>query len=93
MVFIVSFSNNGDAFISSTSTTFTNVRQDLNTTNGAYTEQMRSNNNLVADDAKALQTNISSTQDAVNQQSNMATSLLQQMNSIVTAIYQTFVLI
>lgn len=81
--------NNGDAYISTTSTTFTNTRQDLNTTNSTYTQQMRSNNNLVADAAKSLQTNISATQDAVNQQSNMATSILQQMNSIVTAIYQT----
>ncbi len=79
-------SNNGDAFVSSTAESFTNVRRDLNLTNSNYTEQMRSNNGLVADTAKGLQTNINATQDAVNQQSNMATSIIQQMNSIVQAI-------
>ncbi len=78
--------NNGDAFVSGTQSELTNVRQGLNLTNSTYTEQMRSNNGLVADTAKGLQTNINATQDAVNQQSNMATSILQQMSSIVQAI-------
>jgi hypothetical protein len=79
-------SNNGDAYVSSTVDTNTNKRQSLNTTNSTYTEQMKSNNGLIADTAKGLQTNINATQDAVNQQSNMATSIIQQLNSIVSAI-------
>jgi hypothetical protein len=78
--------SNGDAYVSGTDDSLTNRRQGLNTTNSTYTEQMRSNNGLVADTAKGLQTNINATQDAVNQQSNMATSILQQMTSIVQAI-------
>lgn len=80
--------SNGDAYVSSNDDSFTNKRQALNTTNSTYTEQMRANNNLVADTAKGLQTNINATQDAVNQQSNMATSIIQQMNSILSAIYK-----
>ncbi len=81
-------SNNGDAHVSKPDDSFTNIRRDLNLTNSTYTEQMRSNNGLVADTAKGLQTNINATQDGVNQQSNMATSILQQMNSIVQAIHK-----
>lgn len=80
-------SNNGDAQVSDPGNSDnTNRRQSLNLSNSTYTEQMKSNNNLVADTAKGLQTNINATQDAVNQQSNMATSILQQMSSIVQAI-------
>ena len=80
--------DNGDAYVSGTDDSLTSRRQDLNSVNSTYTEQMRSNNNLVADTAKGIQTNVNSTQDAVNQQSNMATSIIQQMNSILSAIYK-----
>lgn len=63
-------------------------RQALNQTNSAYTEEMRANTNLIGDTAKSLQTTINQTQDAVNQQSNIATQLIQQMNSILTTFYR-----
>jgi hypothetical protein len=61
-------------------------RQALNQTNTTYIEQIRANNNLIANTAKQIQTNINQTQDAVNQQSNMLTSLIQQLRSINSSI-------
>ncbi|MBA3237900.1 MAG: hypothetical protein H0T62_06060 [Parachlamydiaceae bacterium] len=77
---------NGDAYVDGTDKDRSTDRQSLNQTNSTYIEADRSNNNIIADTAKALQTNINQTQDAVNQQSNMLTSLLQQLNSINQAI-------
>ncbi len=78
---------NNDAFISDTSSNSATIRQDLNNVNSTYTEQMRSNSNIVSDDAKAQQTVINQTQDAVNNQSNLATSLVQQFATILSSIY------
>lgn len=79
---------NGDAFVSGTDQSQSTDRQQLNQTNSTYIEGDRSNNSIIADTAKALQTNINQTQDAVNQQSNMCTSLIQQLNSITSTIFK-----
>jgi hypothetical protein len=63
-------------------------RQDLNQVNSTYIEQMRSNRSILSDDAKSLQANVNQTTDAVNQQSNMATSIMQQFSTILGAIYR-----
>lgn len=80
---------NGDAsYISGTSTENGTARQDLNQTNTTITETDRSYSQIVGDTAKSLQANIAATQDALTQQSNMATSILQQMASLLAAIYR-----
>jgi hypothetical protein len=82
-------SNNTDpGYISGTDTSLNTKREDLNNVNSNYTEQMRANSNIISDDAKALQTVINQTQDAVNKASNMATSLVQQFSTILSAIYR-----
>lgn len=77
---------NGDAYVSGTSDTQSTDRQSLNQTNSTYTQSDQSNNNIISDTAKSLQTNINQTQDAVNQQSNMCTSLIQQLLSIIQQV-------
>lgn len=69
--------------------TATNMRQDLNTVNTTYTQQMQANNQVIANDAKQLQTNVNQSNDAVQAQSDMATSILQQLSTILTSIYQS----
>ena len=54
----------------------------------SFTTPTQSRSNIVRDPAKELQANISNTQEAVSQQSNLATSLMQQFQTIVTAIYK-----
>jgi cob(I)alamin adenosyltransferase len=65
------------------------ARQDLNTANTTYTQQGQGNRQVVSDDAKALQSNVNQTNDAVNSQSDMATSILQQLSTILTSIYSS----
>lgn len=77
---------NGDAYVAGTDSTSSTDRQSLNQTNSTYVQSMQSNNNIISDTAKSLQTNINQTQDAVNQQSNMVTSLLSQMQTIIQLI-------
>jgi hypothetical protein len=79
--------NNGDPdYISGTDHELATKREDLN--NPAYAEQMRASSNIISDDAKAMQTVINQTQDAVNRASNMATSLVQQFSTILSSIYR-----
>lgn len=65
------------------------ARQDLNTLNQQYTTSMNSQNSVISNDAKALQSAVNQTNDSVQAQSDMATSLLQQMQTILTSIYQS----
>lgn len=82
--------NNGDAYDtpSADDADEGSLRDDLNRVNSTYTEQLRSLRSQISDEAKTLQTNVNQTSDAVNQQTNMATSLLQQLSTILSAIYK-----
>lgn len=64
------------------------VRGELNSLNSIYTQQIQGNLNVISNDAKALQSNVNESNDAVQSQSDMATSILQQMSTILTSIYQ-----
>lgn len=64
------------------------IRDELNRANSTYTEQLRSRRQVVSDDAKTLQTTVNQMSDAVNQQTSMATSLLQQLSTILGAIFK-----
>ncbi len=67
----------------------TQLRQDLNTANTTFTQQMQGNSQTISDTSKALQTNVNQSNDAVQSQTDMATSILQQLQTILTSIYQT----
>lgn len=77
---------NGDA-IDSTSTSDMNLRNDLNQVNSTYTEEIRGNRTLISNAAQGLQTNVNQGNDAVNQQTNLATSIVQEMSQILGTIY------
>lgn len=83
--------SNKDAFVSATDeegkSEFSNARSDLNNVNSSYTEQMKGNSNIIGNDAKQLQTILGQTQDNVNKAANMATSLIQQMQTILATIF------
>lgn len=63
------------------------ARTDLNGQNTAYTTQMQGWSQVVGDDAKALQASVNQTNDGVQSQTDMATSILQQLSTILSAIY------
>lgn len=65
------------------------IRGELNSQNSIYTQEIQSRLNVASNDAKALQANVNQTNDAVQSQSDMATSILQQLSTILTALYQS----
>ena len=64
------------------------ARDDMNKITATFTQQIQGRQNIVSDDAKSLQTNVNQTSDAVNQQTNMATSLLEQLSTILGSIFK-----
>ena len=70
-------------------TTAAAARQDLNSLNSGYAQTIQGNRQQVSDDAKALQANVNQTTDAVQSQTDMATSILQQLSTILASIYQS----
>ncbi len=71
-----------------TSTAQNNSRDDENRVNSTYSQQLQSESSQLSDTAKALQANLSQTNDAVTQQSNMATAILQELSTILSTIYR-----
>lgn len=63
-------------------------RNDLNQLNSTYTQNLQNQRSVISDDAKALQSNVSQSNDAVNQQSNLATAIIQQMSTILGSIFR-----
>lgn len=79
--------NNGD-FIGGPDSAMSTARDDLNRLNTSFTEMMRNRRSLISDDSKALQSNVSQTNDAVNQQSTTGTTILQELSTILSSIYR-----
>lgn len=85
---IPQFAEGDDTPIGTTTTTAKNKRSELNARMQAITEKVRARRSTVQDTAKALQSSINSSQDAANQQTQMATSLLQQLSTILSQIFR-----
>jgi hypothetical protein len=66
-----------------TDTTASNTRDDMNRINSTYLEQLRSQNSIIGDMAKAMQTNINQVTDMVNQMGSMATAFLSELSTIL----------
>lgn len=67
----------------------TTKRSDLNDfTNSNFRDIMRNNQQIVSDDAKSLQSSVNQSNDAVSQQANLATALIQELSSLLSAIFR-----
>ena len=64
------------------------ARDDLNRANSTYIQNLQNQNSVISDDAKALQSTINQTVDQVQQQSDLATSILQEMSTILSTIFR-----
>jgi hypothetical protein len=64
------------------------VRQDTATVTQTHQENIKALRTSVQDEAKQMQTTINQSQDAANQQTNMATSILQQLSTILSQIFR-----
>ena len=68
--------------------TIQGLRGDLNAEAQELITRIRGNRSVIQDDAKALRTNINQSQDAANQQANIATTLIQQLSTLLSAIFR-----
>lgn len=64
------------------------TRDDLNRLNSSFTQTLQNRQSVVSDDAKALQSNVNQSNDAVNQQSNLATAILQELGTLLQTIFK-----
>ena len=63
-------------------------RDDLNRLNSNFIQTMQNRQSVVSDDAKALQSNVNQSNDAVNQQSNLGTAILQELSTLLSSIFR-----
>jgi hypothetical protein len=64
-------------------------RQDVQSNfNAGVVQQITAYKDAVSDDAKALQSRVNQSSDAFNEQANTATAILQQMSTILSAIFR-----
>lgn len=84
--------DNGDYIDGSTDNDSDSVqrtkRDELNRINSAFTQNLQNQQSVVSDEAKALQSNISQSNDAVSQQTNLGTAILQQLSGLLGSIYR-----
>lgn len=78
----------GDGVLGGSSTAVKNFRSEANARMQAITEKVRAWRSAVQDQAKAMQSTINQSQDAANQQTQMATSIIQQLSTIFSQIFR-----
>jgi hypothetical protein len=79
----------GTTKLDDASNTFVAQQRDgLNSLNTTFTQEMQGNNGVISNDAKALQSVVNQTNDEVQSQTDMATSVLQTLSTILTSINQ-----
>lgn len=78
----------GGTYFGGTTEEETLDRDDANRINTTFIEEVRNRRSILQDDAKALQANINQSTDAVDNQSSMATLLMQQMQGMLATIYR-----
>ncbi len=82
------FNNGVVGTIGSTTNKAANARNDANRINASFITQIQANTNIVSDYAKSLQSSVNQTNDATNQQSDMATTFIQDLQTIISAIFK-----
>lgn len=81
------FLKDGRAPIGVAGTEPAQTRNDLNSSfNGILTDNLRSLRGIQEDNAKKLQSNVNQTNDAVNQQTDMASTFIQQLSTLLSTI-------
>lgn len=63
-------------------------RDQLNALNSSFTQNIQSRRSVLQDSSKALQTNLNQSDDSANQQANLCTSIIQELSTLLGAIYR-----
>ncbi len=72
---------------SGSSTTNQDYRSELNTANSSYQQAATANQQITSDQAKALESNINQTNDAVTQQTDLVTAIIQELSTILSTMF------
>ena len=70
------------------SSTEASKRQELNTKNQTLSQNLQGYRSLVESTEKGVQSKVNNLNDAVNSQADLGTSLLQQMQTILSSIFK-----
>lgn len=73
---------------SANNTTAQNQLSNLNTLNSNYIQDLQNRQSLVSDDAKALQSDVNQSNDAVNSQTSLGTAILQELGTLIQGMFQ-----
>lgn len=85
---ILTSSSDGELGDSDTDDNQSTLRDELNSVITAWTDTIRAQRDFVKSQAQTQQTNVNNSNDAVNQQASMATALIQQQSTLLSAIYR-----
>lgn len=75
-------------YVDDSDTNLNQLAQEISTINDAYTEKLKSYRSILGDDAKQQQSVVNQSNEAVNQQADLATALLQELSTILQAIFK-----
>lgn len=74
---------------STTDSTTISIRGEMNDiVNSNYRSLLQNNQSIIGDDAKSLQGNINQAQDEISQQNNRATAIIQELSTMLNAIFK-----
>lgn len=85
---ILTSSSDGELGDSDTDENQSTLRDELNSVITAWTDTIRAQRDFIKSQAQTQQTNVNNSNDAVNQQASMATALIQQQSTLLSAIYR-----
>lgn len=84
------FTANSPDRLSGTDSATTTVRQDTQTNfNSSVTQRVTSQQSVLSDDSKSLQSRVNASSDAFNDQANTVTSLLQELSTLLSSIVKS----
>ena len=84
---IHTFTKGGTGAFSGTSSAAATSRNDMNRLNSNFIQTLQNRQSVVSNNAKSLQSNVNQSNDAVNQQSNLGTAILQELSTLLSTIF------
>lgn len=82
------FTSTDGSELNDTDATASTYRDELNQVVTAWVDTIRANRDFQKSAAQTQQSNVNNSNDAVNQQASMATALIQQLSTLLGAIYR-----
>jgi len=82
------FINGSDELSGNTTKQVADVRNNMNSENQNYSQQIQANQNVLSDNAKSVQSYVDQSNTDINNQSDLGNAIFQQLSTILSAIFQ-----